>query len=76
MRDEKRRGRGEALAAIGASSCVQGPSLATVALEGKTYAREEMFRRTDREPVRREVSHHAGDGIFDRGPSGMAMADL
>jgi len=23
-----------------------------------------------------EVSHHASDGIFDRGPSGMAMADL
>lgn len=26
--------------------------------------------------MRREVSHHASDGIFDRGPSRMAMADL
>ena len=37
MRGDKRRGRGAAPAAIEASSRVQGPSLATVALEGKTY---------------------------------------
>jgi len=37
VRDDKRRGRGAAPAVIEASSRVQGPSLATVALEGKTY---------------------------------------
>ncbi len=37
MRDDKRRGRGAALAVIEASSRVQGPSLATVALEGEIY---------------------------------------
>ena len=37
MRGDKRRGRGAAPAAIEASSRVQSPSLATVALEGKTY---------------------------------------
>ena len=37
MRGDKRRGRGAAPAVIEASSRVQGPSLATVALEGKTY---------------------------------------
>ena len=37
MRDDKRRGRGAAPAVVEASSRVQGPSLATVALEGKTY---------------------------------------
>jgi hypothetical protein len=37
VRDDKRCGRGAALAVIEASSRVQGPSLATVALEGETY---------------------------------------
>ena len=37
MRDDKRRGRGAAHAVIEASSRVQGPSLATVALEGNPY---------------------------------------
>jgi len=37
VRGDKRRGRGAAPAVIEASSRVQGPSLATVALEGKTY---------------------------------------
>jgi hypothetical protein len=37
VRDDKRRARGAAPAAIEASSRVQSPSLATVALEGKTY---------------------------------------
>ena len=37
MRGDKRRGRGAAPAAIEAYSRVQSPSLATVALEGKTY---------------------------------------
>ena len=35
MRDDKRRGRGAAPAVIEASSRVQGPSLATVALEAR-----------------------------------------
>src|SRR5439155_8204664 len=38
--------------------------------------RDVQFRRIDREPVKREVSQHASDGIFDRSPSRMAMADL
>ena len=37
MRDDKRRGQGAAPAVIDASSRIQGPSLATVVLEGKTY---------------------------------------
>jgi hypothetical protein len=37
VRDDKRCGRGAALAVIEAPSRVQGPSLATVALEGETY---------------------------------------
>jgi hypothetical protein len=43
VRDDKRRGRGAALAVIEASSRVQGPSLATVALEGKTYTQKGCF---------------------------------
>jgi hypothetical protein len=43
VRDDRWRGRGAALAVIEASSRVQGPSLATVALEGKTYTQKGCF---------------------------------
>jgi len=49
VRDDKRRGRGAAPAVIEASSRVQGPSLATVALEGTyTAAGDRGTRRRHR----------------------------